>query len=36
MDAVKKWRYEPYQLDGKPVKNKTMITVEFKLPSSAK
>jgi protein TonB len=32
VEAVKKWRYQPFQLDGKPVRNQTTITVEFKLP----
>ncbi len=30
--AVKGWRYKPYELDGKPVKNEIRITVDFKLP----
>ena len=33
--AVKHWRYKPYVLDGKPVKNETTITIDFKLPSDA-
>jgi TonB family protein len=33
VNAVKHWRYKPYQLDGKPVKNETRITIDFKLPS---
>ena len=32
MDAVKRWRYKPFELDGKPVKNEIGISVEFKLP----
>jgi len=32
VDAVKRWRYKPYQLDGKPVKNETTITINFKFP----
>jgi TonB family protein len=31
VDAVKNWRYEPFQLDGKPVRNETMITINFML-----
>jgi TonB family protein len=30
--AVRRWRYSPYQLNNKPVKVPTEITVEFKLP----
>ncbi len=30
--AVKQWRYQPFLLDGKPVKTETSITVDFKLP----
>ena len=33
VDAVKGWRYKPYELDGKPVKNEIRITVDFKLPN---
>ncbi|MBZ5663761.1 MAG: TonB family protein [Acidobacteriia bacterium] len=33
MDAVKHWRYKPYELDGKPVKNEIRINVDFKFPS---
>jgi outer membrane biosynthesis protein TonB len=32
-DAVRQWRYKPYELDGKPVKNEIRITVDFKFPS---
>ncbi len=32
VDAVKNWRYEPFQLDGNPVKNATTITIDFKFP----
>jgi TonB family protein len=32
LDAVKQWRYQPFLLDGKPVKRETTITVDFKLP----
>jgi TonB family protein len=30
--AVRRWRYAPYQLNNKPVKVPTEITVSFKLP----
>jgi protein TonB len=32
IDAVKKWRYRPYLLNGKPVQMPTQITVNFKMP----
>ena len=32
VEAVKQWRYTPYELDGKPVKNETTIKIDFKLP----
>jgi TonB family protein len=32
VDAVKHWRYQPYQLNGQPVKNDTKIVVDFTLP----
>jgi len=35
VEAVKRWRYKPFNLDGKPVKNKIDITLEFKLPSES-
>jgi TonB family protein len=34
VDAVKYWRYKPYELDGKPVKIETRITLNFKFPES--
>ena len=34
VDAVKHWRYEPYELDGKPVQNETRIAIDFKLPEA--
>ena len=34
VDAVKHWRYKPFELDGKPVRNEIGISVEFKLPES--
>ena len=33
VDAVKHWRYKPYELDGKPVKKEIRINVDFKFPS---
>lgn len=35
VEAVARWRYKPYALDGKPVKTRTTITVNFKLPADA-
>jgi TonB family protein len=35
VEAVKHWRYQPYELDGKPVKKETKITIDFKFPSDA-
>jgi hypothetical protein len=32
---VKHWRYKPYELDGKPVKIETRITINFEFPSDA-
>ena len=32
LQAVRQWRYKPYELDRKPVKMNTTITVSFKLP----
>jgi len=32
MDAVRQWRYQPYRLNGQPVKVPTKITVNFSLP----
>lgn len=32
MDAVKRWRYKPFVLDGKAVKSPMTITLDFKLP----
>jgi outer membrane biosynthesis protein TonB len=31
MDAVKKWKYRPYILEGKPVEVETTIKVQFHL-----
>jgi len=33
-DAVQRWRYKPFELNGKPVKTKTSITVDFRFPSN--
>jgi TonB family protein len=30
--AVQQWRYEPFQLNGKPVPIHTKVTIQFKLP----
>jgi TonB family protein len=32
-DAVKLWRYKPFELDGKPVKNEIAISIDFKIPA---
>jgi TonB family protein len=32
LDAVKKWRYQPYYLNGVPVEIESTITLNFKLP----
>jgi len=32
MEAVKKWKYKPYLLNGEPVEITTQVTVNFKLP----
>jgi TonB family protein len=32
LQAVRQWRYKPYELNRKPVKMNTTITVQFKLP----
>lgn len=29
MDAVRKWRYSPYVLNGKPIRRETRITISF-------
>lgn len=33
MEAVKRWLYQPFRLDGKPIRRETRITIDFKLPS---
>jgi TonB family protein len=32
IDAVRQWRFQPYRLNGQPVKMPTQITVNFTLP----
>jgi len=32
VDAVKQWKYKPYELNGEPVEIQTEVTVNFKLP----
>ena len=34
LEAVKKWRYKPFVLDGKAVKSPMRIMVDFKLPGT--
>jgi TonB family protein len=31
-EAVKRWRYQPFQLNGRPVSIHNQITIQFKLP----
>jgi protein TonB len=31
LDAVKRWQYKPYLLNGKPVEVETVVNVEFRL-----
>lgn len=33
-DAVRKWRFRPHQVEGKPVEFETQITVNFALPEN--
>ena len=35
VEAVKQWRYKPFELDGKPVKNEIAITLQFSPSASA-
>jgi protein TonB len=30
--AVKQWRYQPFQLNGRPVSIHNQITIQFRLP----
>jgi protein TonB len=30
--AVRQWKYKPFQLNGKPVAMETQVKVTFKLP----
>ena len=32
MEAVRKWRYTPYSLNGKPIPKETRITISFIAP----
>jgi protein TonB len=32
IEAVKRWKYEPYRLNGQPQEIDTTVTVKFKLP----
>jgi Gram-negative bacterial TonB protein C-terminal len=34
VDAVEHWRYKPFELDGKPVKNQIVVKIDFKLPDT--
>jgi protein TonB len=31
MDAVKKWRYQPYKINGEPVEVETTIRIQFRM-----
>ena len=31
-DAVRRWKYKPYYLNGEPIEIQTQVTVNFKLP----
>ena len=33
MEAVKRWRYEPFKLDGQPIEKEISIEVNFKAPN---
>jgi protein TonB len=32
-EAVKRWRYRPYMMNGQAVEAQTFVTVDFRLPS---
>lgn len=32
VEAVQRWRYKPYELNGRPVRTQTQITIDFKQP----
>ncbi len=32
VDAVRRWKYKPYYLNGEPIELQTQITINFKLP----
>ena len=32
VEAVQRWRYKPYELNGQPVRTQTQITIDFKQP----
>lgn len=34
-EAVKNWRYQPYQVNGEAVEMQTMVTLNFKRPSAS-
>jgi TonB family protein len=31
VEAVKRWRYQPFMLDGRPIRRETTVTIDFKL-----
>jgi TonB family protein len=36
VDAVKHWLYQPFKLDGKPIRRETLVTIDFKLPAGGR
>ena len=32
--ALKRWRYKPFQLDGRPTMHEIQVNVDFKLPAN--